>query len=131
MLHPNQFQVNEAWIAFKLNDGPIHTEQDGDFDFIALMDAASCFIVSSGPVPASIAEPTQAESRRLLKQGQAHKKQLPKTLFVPAGQPARFLSAEAERQGIDVIRVPEDQLLLFIGEAREGFRERFGSGAAR
>ena len=23
MLHPNQFQVNEAWIIFKLNDAPI------------------------------------------------------------------------------------------------------------
>ena len=127
MLHPNQFQVNEAWIAFKLNDGPIHTEQDGAFDFIALMDAASCFILSSAPVPATVAEPTKLESKRLLKQGQAHKKQLPTTLFVPAGQPAQFLAAEAQRQGIEVVRVEEDQLLLFIGEAREGFRERFGS----
>ncbi|MHB1390116.1 MAG: hypothetical protein ACYCXF_02630 [Thermoleophilia bacterium] len=131
MLHPNQFQVNEAWIAFKLNVGPIHTEQDGDFDFVALMDAASCFILSSVPVSAKIAEPTELESRRLLKQGQAHKKQLPKTLFVPTGQPAQFLVAEAQRQGIEVVRVEENQLLLFIGEAREGFRERFGSGGAR
>jgi hypothetical protein len=28
MLHPNQFQINEAWIVFKLNDEPIHTELD-------------------------------------------------------------------------------------------------------
>ncbi len=28
MLHPNQFQVNEAWIAFKLNDIPIPTDRD-------------------------------------------------------------------------------------------------------
>lgn len=27
MLHPNQFTVNEAWIAFQLNDQPIRTEQ--------------------------------------------------------------------------------------------------------
>jgi hypothetical protein len=47
VLHPNQFQVNEAWIVFKLNDEPLHTVRDGDFDFIALMDAASGFIVSS------------------------------------------------------------------------------------
>ena len=92
MLHPNQFQVNEAWIAFKLNDEPIHTEQDRDFDFIALMDAASCFILSSVPVPTKLAQPTQMESRRLLKQGHAHKKQWPKTLFVPAEQPAQFLA---------------------------------------
>lgn len=130
MLHPNQFQVNEAWIAFKLNDRPIHTEQDGDFDFIALMDAASCFILSSAPVPANVAELTELESRRLLQRGQEHKQQLPKTLLVPSGQPAQFLAAAARRKGIEVVRVEENQLLIFIGEAREGFRERFGSGDA-
>lgn len=130
MLHPNQFQVNEAWIAFKLNDRPIPTEQDGDFDFIALMDAASCFILSSVSVPAHVDEPTELESRRLLQQGQERKKQLPKTLLVPSGQPAQFLAAAARRKGIEVVHVEESQLLPFIGEAREGFRERFGSGDA-
>jgi hypothetical protein len=128
VLHPNQFRVNEAWIAFKLNDVPIHTEADGDFDFIALMDAASCFILGSEPVPVSQVELTEMEARRLLKQGKAHRRQLPKTLFIPAIQPAEILALEAERQGITVIRVPEDQLLIFIGEARVGFRERFGAG---
>ena len=126
MLHPNQFQVNEAWIAFKLNDVPIVTESDGDFNLVALMDAASCFIVSSALVSLSVAEPSQMEARRLLKEGQAHKQQLPKTLFVPDDQPAKLLTVEAERQGITVVRVPEDQLLPFVGEAREGFKERFG-----
>ncbi len=131
VLHPNQFQVNEAWIAFKLNDRPIPTEQDGDFDFIALMDAASCFILSSVSVPAHVDEPTELESRRLLQQGQERKQQLPKTLLVPSGQPAQFLAAAARRKGIEVVHVEENQLLIFIGEAREGFRERFGSGDAR
>ena len=130
MLHPNQFQVNEAWIAFKLNDEPIHTEMDGDLDFLALMDAASCFILSSVPVAAKVAEPTQMESRRLLKEGKSHKMQLPRTLFVPTEQSAQFLVAEAERVGIEVVRVEEYQLLIFIGEARKGFREYFGGGGA-
>jgi hypothetical protein len=128
VLHPNQFHVNEAWIVFKLNDAPIHTEADGDFNFIALMDAASCFILSSAPVSASAPEPSRMDAKRLLKQGQAHKQQLPKTLFIPSGQPAKLLATEAERQGITVVRIPEDQLLLFIGEAREGFKAHFGSG---
>jgi len=126
VLHPNQFQVNEAWIVFKLNDAPIHTELDGDFNLVALMDAASCFILSSAPVAAIAVEPTQMESRRLLKEGKAHKMQLPKTLFVPNELQAQFLVAEAERIGIEVVRVDEHQLLIFIGEAREAFRERFG-----
>ena len=131
MLHPNQFQVNEAWILFKLNDAPICTESDGDFNFIALMDAASCFILSSAPVPTIAAEPSKMEATRLLKEGQARKQQLPKTLFIPSNQTAPLLSAEAKRQGITVVSVPEDQLLPFIGEAREGFRERFGGSTTQ
>jgi hypothetical protein len=131
VLYPHQFEVNEAWIAFKLNDGPIRTEQDGNFDLIALMDAASCFILSSVPVPLSLAEPTKLESMRMLKEAQAHKNQLPKTLFLPAKQPAQFLAAEADRQGIVVVRVQEDQLLLFTGEARDGFRAQFGGDTSQ
>ena len=131
MLHPDQFQVNEAWIAFKLNDAPIQTESDGDFNFIALMDAASCFILSSATVPTSATQLSGMEARRLLKEGQAHKQQLPTTLFISDEQPADFLAAEAERQGIGVVRVPDDELLLFIGAARDGFRERFGGGSTQ
>jgi hypothetical protein len=128
VMHPNQFQVNEAWIVFKLNDAPILTESDGDFNFIALMDAASCFILSSAAVSASAAEPSKMEVKRLLEQGQAHKQALPKTLFIPTGQPARLLTAEAERQGITVVRIPADQLLPFIRDARKDFKERLGGG---
>jgi hypothetical protein len=131
VLHPNQFQVNEAWIAFKLNDAPVCTESDGDFNLVALMDAASCFILSTTLVSVSAPEPSKIEAKRLLKEGQAHKQQLPKTLFVPNDQPAKFLIAEAERQGVTVIRVPDDDLLPFVGGARDGFKERFGGPSTR
>jgi len=68
VLQPNQFQVNEAWIVFKLNDEPIHTELDGDFYLLALMDAASCYILGSAPVAAIVAELPQMESRQLVKE---------------------------------------------------------------
>ena len=123
MLHPNQFQVNEAWIAFQLNEAPIHAGADGEFNLIALMDAASCFLLGNLLVHASAAEPSKLEARRLLKKGRAHKSELPKTLFIPSAQTATLLATEAARQGITVVRVPEDQLLLFTAEAREGFKE--------
>lgn len=122
MLYPNQFQVNEAWIAFKLNDAPIPTEQDGSFNCICLMDAASCFILGNAMVPVNELEPSKMEVKRLLKMGWAHQKKLPTTLFVPAGQFQTNLSAEAKRQGITVVSVRESQLLPFIGEARQGFK---------
>ena len=125
MIHPKQFEVNEAWIAFRLNNAPIRTERDGDFNCIALMDAASCFILGSEFIPVTAEEPTQVEFRRLLKNAQRHKQQLPKTLFVPRGDVAALLTREATQQNIDVVRVPERELLIFIGEARQGFAERF------
>lgn len=129
MLHPNQFSVNEAWIAFQLNDEPIHTDQDGSFNCLALMDAASCFILGSEFVAASEEGASQLEIRRLLKKGKSHKNQLPKTLLLAREQAGGSIEREVERQKIMVVRVPENELLVFIGEARVGFRKRFGSGA--
>jgi hypothetical protein len=126
VLHPNQFQVNEAWIAFKLNDAPMHAGADGDFDVIALMDAASCFILSSTTLPSKVTEPTALEVRRLMKQ--AHNNQWPKTIFIPTELAAQNMASEAERLGVNVRRVSEGQLLAFIGETREGFRQRFRGG---
>ena len=123
MSAPNQFQVNEAWIAFTLNDAPVSTQEDGDFNVLALMDAASCFILGSEFVPTDSSEPSQLVSRRLLKGGQSHKDQLPNKLLIPTNQAADILTREAERLGITVVRIPENELSEFLYEARDGFKE--------
>jgi hypothetical protein len=115
--------------VFRLNELPVHTELGGDFNCIALMDAASCFLLGQTLAPAGEAEPSKTAVRRLLKEAKAHKQELPKTLFIPSGQFNTILPAEAERLGIAVVRVPEEQLLVFIGEARDYFKEYFGGGA--
>ena len=125
MLHPKQFEVSDAWIFFRLNDAPIRTERDGNFNCIALMDAASCFILDSELIPVAAEEPTQAQFRRLLKNAQRHKQQLPKTLFVPLGKTVELVTRVATQQNIDVVQVSEGDLLVFIGEARQGFVEQF------
>jgi hypothetical protein len=125
MLHPYQFEVNEAWIAFRLNNAPIRTDRDGDFNCIALMDAASCFILGTEFIPVTDVEPTRAQFRRMLKDAKRHKQQLPRTLFVAREEVADQVTLEATRQRIDVVRVPESELLIFIREARESFAERF------
>lgn len=131
MLHPREFRVNEAWIVFKLNDAPVSTEADGDFNVIALMDAASCFILGAEFVPATSAEPSELEVKRLLKSGELHKQRLPRTLYVPENMKADILCTEAKRNSISVVRVPEEQLLVFIGEARDGLKEHTGGGSVQ
>jgi hypothetical protein len=130
VLNPSQFQVNEAWIIFRLNDAPIHTDQDGSFNCIGLMDAASCFMLDSAFVPADKQELSKSEARRLLKAGWSHKEEFPATLFIPAGQFQTNMPAEAKREGISVVPIDENQLLVFISEARQSFREHFRSGDA-
>ncbi len=126
MLHPNQFNVNDAWIGFRLNDAPLVTERDGDFDCLALMDAASCYIVGMEMYSARARGPSTPESRCLLQQGQDRAGTWPSKLFVAEGQVPDALCQEAARLNIEIVTVPEYDLLVFIGEARDGFRQRFG-----
>ncbi len=123
MLEPAQFRVNEAWIAFKLNDAPVVTKDEGDYNVFALMDAASLFILAAEFVRADSKEPSQLESERLLAAGKSHKQEFPEKLFIPTGQAADILSTAAEGQGITVVRIPERELSVFVREARDGFRE--------
>jgi hypothetical protein len=123
VLHPSQFQVNEAWVAFQLNDMPIETMRDGSFNCVALMAAASCLILGNTFIPTTVAAPSSVELRRLLEAGWEHKRQYPTTLLVPKGQFAAVASIEATLHGIEVIPVEEDQLFSLIGDARQGFRE--------
>jgi hypothetical protein len=53
----------------------------------------------------------------------AKKGESPQTLFVPTDRFQGTLKAEAEHLGMAVVFAPEDQLLVFIGEARDGYRE--------
>jgi hypothetical protein len=128
MFESDQFQVNETWIVLQLNEIPISTETNGDFNLIALMDAASCYILGTELVPVDSAEPSQLESKRLLNAGKSQARQFPKTLIIPDNQVADILSAEAEYCGIEIVRAPEDHPLIFISEAREGFQEHVGKG---
>jgi hypothetical protein len=126
MLHPNQFKVNDAWIAFRLNDAAIVTERDGDFDCIALMDAASCCILGMEMCSARATGLSAHESRCLLQQGHGRAGILPQRLFVAKRQVAAAIYQEAVRLNIEVVTVPEEELLVFIGEARDGFKAQFG-----
>jgi len=123
MLHPRQFGVNEAWILFCVNEEPIHTEVDGDFHCMVLMDAASCFILGMEMTSVLEAEMPAAQVRQLLEVGRAQGQQLPRTLFVVKGSGNRETAREAVGMGIEVVAVEEGELLVFTSSARELFSE--------
>jgi hypothetical protein len=123
MLHSREFEVNEAWILFRLNTAPIQTERDGDFDCLALMDAGSCFIFGTELVALDAIELSPLQTRRLFKRAKMHKQESPKMLYIPKNLVADSFSQEATRQGIHVNRVLESNLLSYISEAKAGFRQ--------
>lgn len=125
-IHPHQFQANEAWILFKLNDAPLLTETDGDFNVVALMDAASGYILGTEFVPVRSKALSRLSARRLLKAAASQARVLPKTLLISMKLPAALLGAEAARAGVDVERVEEDRLSAFTDDARTSFKQRFG-----
>lgn len=131
MLESKHFEVNETWIAFKLNDAPVRTEADGDFNVIALMDAASGFILGNEFISIESAELSQAEASRLFENALSHKQQLPKSLLIPETLAATNLRSVAKQTGISTKLVPEDELLGFISEAREGFKQHVSSGSVQ
>jgi len=121
MLHPNQFSPHSAWIAFQLNEQPISPQIDGDFNLLALMDAASCSILSTMSISASVGEPSQLDAKRLLKNGQSQAKQWPQRLIIPAELVAGNLHKEAERHNVRIEQVPRADLAALIDEARQSF----------
>lgn len=123
MSNPNKLAVNETWIVFRLNGQPIRTEQDGDFHCLALMDAASEFILGTQLVPAVKHEPSLLDVKRLLSSGAKHKQTIPKQLLISKELPAKVIAQEAMRLGMEVHIVAAKELVPFTREAKIGFRQ--------
>ena len=130
-LQPQQFEKNQAWVAFRLNDLPIETEADGNFNVIGLLDAATLFLLGAEFISTAAREATEAEAQRLLGSGCSKSGKLPDFLYIPANEEANNLVSVAEAQGVAVIRSVESELMAFIGEARSSFRERFSGGGVQ
>jgi len=125
LLSPGQFEVNEAWVLFRLNSRPIPTELDGNFDCVTFSDAASGILLCTELLCVEEPEawPTQAD--HLLQLAFRRHKRFPKTILAAKGVLADLIRPEAARQGIDVIPLAANQLLVFSSEPRQAFAKQF------
>ncbi len=128
MPEPGQFEVNDAWIVFRLNDAPICTEADGDFNVLCLMDAASCYILGNEFIPAGFATIPEPVLEKLLGSAKTRTGLLPARLLVSAELDASGLKTLTKHPGIEVVSTADEELSPFISEAREGFRAHMGTG---
>jgi hypothetical protein len=126
VLHPNQFEEHEAWVAFQLSSVPMRVVGEASLHVFALMDAATRFILDTEFVSATDPTPGDEESQRLLAAGQERAGKLPLTLLVSREHLPKALERAAEALRVEVVSVPEAQLELFTRDARTGFAKRFG-----
>ena len=125
-LTPNQFRVNEVWIAFRVNESFLSV-QDEPYDIYVLMDAASAYVL--GHVASKVVDeaPHEKDVDSLFKKAWGAKRQWPEKLIVPEGDLAgKVFQEQAEKNGISFDTVPLSDLSPIIGDLKELFASGFG-----
>ena len=128
MLEPSQFSPNDAWILFRLNDAPIVTEADGDFNVLCLMDASSCYILGNDFVPiVGRTDPVPA-TRKLLESARDRAGCYPSKLLLSHEFESTRFESVAREIGADLASYSGDELAPFVSEAKEGFLAHVSGG---
>ncbi|KPA17389.1 integron gene cassette protein [Candidatus Magnetomorum sp. HK-1] len=124
-LHPNNFIVNNTWIAIKVNESFIYVQKD-PYDAHALMDAASCYVFGFIFCKTIDIIPSDEEVNDLFKKAWSAKSEWAKELIIPENYPAGTVFAEqAQKNGLKVINVNKSDLDLIIGPLKQSFEEDF------
>ncbi len=129
MITPDQFRVNEAWIAVRVNEEFLLV-QDEPYDIYVLMDAASCYVM--GYVLSRVVDETPLEKdvKELFQTAFEAKNQWADMLIVTEDSPADdAFRKEAEQNGIDVKRINESDLETILGPLKKTFASGFMRGS--
>jgi hypothetical protein len=120
-INPQEYDRNEAWLLFRLNDAPVRTESDGDFNVMAIMDVGTGLILGMEFVGVLTEELSEFESRKLLASAESEAGGRPQRLLVDSEQKVAQLIGAASAMGLEVIPESGSNLNPVTQEAREGF----------
>lgn len=123
MLEPSSFDANDAWVVFRLNDAPLHTEADGDFDVLCIMDAASRYIFGNELMPVQSLEVPESAAARLIEAGRSQAQSLPHRLILASEFDLTGFTALADRLGVEVQWATEEELSPLTSQTRGNFQE--------
>lgn len=122
-MKPSDFEVNQAWIAFKINSRPLKTGE-GDFNVFVIIDAASTFILGQAFAPAGEESPDESEVEPIFLEGWSHHQRWPERLILPGRHsPDNSFAKVATQHGITVVDMTEKELRPILSEPRKAFRE--------
>ena len=125
MLSPDQFRVNEAWIAIRVNDTFLFVK-DEPYDIYVLMDAASAYVF--GHVLSRVVDesPDEKDVENLFKEAWTAKRQWPVKIIIPEDFSAeQIFKMQAARNGLAFETVPLSDLSPIIGPLKESFATDF------
>jgi len=125
MITPDEFRVNEAWIAARINDEFLYIGGE-PYDIYCLVDAASCYVL--GHVFSQVANeaPIEADVQDLFQAAWQAKSQWAEMLIITEDSPAEevFLK-QAKLNGMGVKKIPFDALEPILGPLKESFHLDF------
>lgn len=125
MLTPDQFEVNEAWIAIRVNEEFIFVE-DNPYDIFVLLDGASAYVF--GFVLSSVVDesPNEKDVENLFKEAWETKQEWARKLIVADDSIANdVFKKEAKKHAFEIDTVPGFSLAPIVGELKETFCRDF------
>ncbi len=125
MLTPDQFKVNEAWIAVRMNEEFLFVK-DEPYDIYALVDAASAYVL--GHVLSKVVDesPHDKDVEALFRKAWEAKNQWAEKLIVTENSIAEgVFRTQAEKNGLSVKIVPLPDLEPIVGPLKELFASDF------
>ena len=125
MLTPDQFRVNEVWIAVRVNEAFLFVK-DEPYDIYVLMDAASAYVL--GHVLSRVVDeaPHEKDVEALFRKAWEAKNQWAEKLIVTENCIAEnVFRTQAEKNGLSVEIVPLSDLEPIVGPLKELFASDF------
>jgi hypothetical protein len=116
-----QYFENEAWLLFQLNEEPVRTMSDGDFNVLAIMDVATGLIHGMEFLGTDAQEPNEFASKKLLNSSESEAGARPKIIFVDSSKRLGRFARAVSAMGIKMVPEERENLDPFTEEARAGF----------
>ena len=129
MLTPDQFRVNEVWIAVRVNEAFLFVK-DEPYDIYVLMDAASAYVL--GHVLSRVVDeaPHEKDVEALFRKAWEAKNQWAEKLVVTENSIAEnVFRTQAEKNGLSFEIVPLSDLEPIVGPLKESFASDFMGNA--
>ena len=125
MITPDQFRVNEAWIAARINEEFLFV-QDEPYDIYVLMDAASCYILGHVLSRAVDEVPQEKDVKELFQTAFQAKNQWADILILTGNSPAdNVFKKQGEQQGLSIRIVNQLDLEPILGPLKKSFASDF------